>query len=492
VKKNILLIPILALIVFAGCIDKISYTTSSDVILSFSTDTIQFDTVFNSIGSATKQFKIYNRDKKAIKTTVKLAGGYQSYYRLNIDGAATDEVDDLEIMGNDSAYVFVEVTVDPQNSNSPMVIADSILFYTNGNEQNVKLISYGQDVHLYNDSVIGSQTWINDKPYLIYNSILVDSLETLTIEPGVKVYFHPNSSLLVQGTLIVNGTNEQRVTFQGDRLEAEFSENPGQWGYYYKMKDGSKTLLGGIHLLRASKNNIINYAEIKNGIKGIEIDSIPVSDQPNLILSNSIIRNMSYAGIYAINTNLLVYNTVVANCGFYAVALSLGGHYEFYQSTIANYYSTVYRSSRKTQSLAFNNYFQYENKTYPFDFSAIFGNCIIWGELSEEFVYDAYHSDTLTVPFGFLFDHCMIKMKDDFDISNTDIYKDVITNKDSMPKFKDIYMGDFHLDTLSVAKDKGSTVYSTYFPLDLDGINRTLDSAPDLGAYEHIDNEEAH
>ena len=187
---------------------------------------------------------------------------------------------------------------------------------------------------------------------------------------------------------------------------------------------------------------------------------------------------------------MLVYNTAVANCGYYAVVLSLGGHYEFYHSTIANYYSRVFGFSRRTESLAFNNYYEYDGRAYPFDFSAIFGNCIVWGDLSQEFVYDAYHSDTLSVPFGFLFDHCMLKVDDNFDTSNSDVYKDLITSRDSLPNFKDIY-NDFHLDTLSAAINKGSTIYSTYFPLDLDGVDRTLDLAPDLGAYEYVKHEEA-
>ena len=35
--------------------------------LSFSTDTLTFDTVFTSLGSTTRYFKVFNTDKKAVK-----------------------------------------------------------------------------------------------------------------------------------------------------------------------------------------------------------------------------------------------------------------------------------------------------------------------------------------------------------------------------------------------------------------------------------------
>jgi hypothetical protein len=412
-----------------------------------------------------------------------LAGGTSSYYRLNIDGQATREIIDYEIRAHDSAYIFVEVNVDPQNSNSPMVIDDSIMFYTNGNQQNVKLVAYGQDVHLYNDSVIETQTWLADKPYLIYNSVLVNEDATLTIDAGAQIYFHNESAMWILGTLIVNGTAEQKVNFQGDRLEDWYENAPGQWYGYYR-NDSTEYLTGGIHFWQGSTNNIINHAIIKNGVKGIQVDYVGESDQPTLTLSNSIIKNMSSIGLLAQTSTLLVSNTVIANCGYYAVVLGYGGQYEFYHSTIGNYYEF---DSRSTESLVFNNYYTVDDVNTAFDFSAIFGNCIVYGNLTNEFITD--FDTTGGAQFGFLFDHCMLKLDDDYDTSNDAIFKDIIRDNDSLPNFVDTYEGDYRLDTLSAAKDKGSTYYSTFYPNDQDGINRTDDGKPDLGAYERIEEE---
>ena len=43
---------------------------------------------------------------------------------------------------------------------------------------------------------------------------------------------------------------------------------------------------------------------------------------------------------------------------------------------------------------------------------------------------------------------------------------------------------NFHLDSLSYARNCGSVNVSTLYPIDLDGKGRNLDSYPDLGAYE--------
>jgi hypothetical protein len=472
---------IILVLAFAACTDNQNFSSDSNAKLSFSTDTVQFDTVFSTIGSTTLQFRFYNTNKNAVKTSISLAGGSSSNYRLNIDGESTQGITDYEILGNDSAFVFVEVTVDPQNTNSPLVVEDSIMFYTNGNTQNVKLIAYGQDVHLYNDSVIDTRTWINDKPYLIYNSILVDSNETLTIQAGCQIHFHNESALWVLGTLKVNGTAEEPVNFKGDRLEEWYQIAPGQWYGMYR-NDSLEYLTGGIHLWQGSTNNMIDHAIIENGVKGIQVDLVGQSQNPTLILSNSVIKNMSSIGLLAQSSAVLVYNSVIANCGYYSVVLSYGGNYEFYHSTIANYYTF---DSRTTEALALNNYYVVNDEATVFPMNATFGNCIIYGSLENEFVVDQYQTDQ--VEFNYLFDHCMLKLNSAYDISDTSHFKSIIHNTDSLPKFMDTYESDFRLDTLSAAKDKGISTYSNYFPIDLDGNNRNADVAPDLGAYERIE-----
>jgi hypothetical protein len=263
----------LLLVFFFSC--RKDPIVNPDAKLEFSTDTVLFDTIFTTIGSTTKNFRVYNNHSQPIIIDrILLAGNAGSRYRLNINGHQVNEMESVEIPAKDSIYIFVEVTLNPANVNNPLVVQDSVVFLTNGNTQDVKVIAFGQDVHLVNGEILKTQKWINDKPYLIYNSMLVDSLETLTIDPGTRLYFHKRSSLLVKGTLIVNGTLEEPVSFLGDRLEHQYDEYPAQWGSWIEYESGAVYILGGIHFLNGSKDNVINHAIIKNAMKGIQADTL--------------------------------------------------------------------------------------------------------------------------------------------------------------------------------------------------------------------------
>jgi hypothetical protein len=132
----------------------------------------------------------------------------------------------------------------------------------------------------------------------------IDTAQVLTINPGVRIHFHRGSSLLVFGTLQVNGTVEEPVTFQGDRLEKMYEDLPGQWGSWVEYDNGSAYILGGIHITPPSRDNVINHAIIKNAIKGIQVDTLSNTERPMLTITNSRIENMTVAGIYAQSTTI--------------------------------------------------------------------------------------------------------------------------------------------------------------------------------------------
>src|SRR5690606_2924789 len=196
--------------------DKIDY--GSGVKLSFLTDTLTFDTVFVSLGSTTKYFTVRNTENKPIEISkISLKNGQQSSFRLTIDGDATNIAENVMIPAKDSIYIFVEVTVDPSSEALPFVIEDEVIFDINGNRQEVILQAYGQNAHFFNGEVIQTQTWNNDLPYVILNSIELEKGHTLTIEEGATVYFGGNSGMFINGTLNISGGQDtsQWVTFRG-------------------------------------------------------------------------------------------------------------------------------------------------------------------------------------------------------------------------------------------------------------------------------------
>jgi len=461
---------LLVTVCFYTC-EKQDLLTDPSATLAFSVDTVYFDTIFTTIGSTTKNVRVYNKYDQPVRvSSISLAGGDNSVFRLNIDGYQQNSVNDIEIPPDDSIYIFVEVTLDPNNSNDLLVIHDSIVFNTNGNIQDVDLVAWGQDVHLIDGEEIGTETWINDKPYLIINSMLVDTSEVLTIEEGVMLHFHRNSRLYVAGTIIVNGTMENPVIFQGDRLEELYEDIPGQWD--------------GIWLLPGSFNNRFGYAIIRNAIIGIEADTLASLLNPTLKISNSIIENMSAIGILGLGTTIQADNCLISKCGQFAIALLIGGNYKFYHCTIANYWGAF--TTRSTPAVVLNNYYKdiHGNiQVRPIE-EAKFGNCIIYGSRESEFEIDSFPNSEL----NYTFDHCVVKIDPElFNLNDENRFKTIFNRED--PKFISIEDNDYQLDTLSSAKDRGSINYAYPFPTDLNGNSRLEDDGPDIGAYERIEND---
>ncbi|HQP04167.1 MAG TPA: hypothetical protein PLP11_06140 [Bacteroidales bacterium] len=467
-----------------GC-EKNNFTENPDDKLIFSEDTIQFDTIFKSIGSTTHFFTVYNsNESKSINIDrIYLAKGNNSSFRLNVNGIQSSSVTNMVIAPGDSAFIFVEVTIDP--GRDEMIEQDSVVFLSNGNIQDVDLIAFGQDILLINGQIFSSDTvWTNNKPVLIFNSALFDSNTTLTIEAGTKVHFHKNSSLFIKGSLLVHGAKENHVVFSGDRLEDEYSEISGQWGAYQTDDVGNVTALyGGIHLLQGSANNIIEYAEIKNGIIGIRVDSVTTPGTPSLILRNTSIENMNIAGLYGLGSHIEAYNCVFANCGKYTVVCAIGGNYSFYHCTLANFWS----GSRQTPQLLLNNYYNYSSHgstitEYRDLTNAYFGNCIIYGNREQEISLDLETG----AEANFIFENCLLKTSSTFNTSNTSYFIDNILNVN--PKFiETVSPYNYELDTLSPAKDAGKLSVSLLIPFDYLGNNRLSDAGPDLGAFERIE-----
>ena len=93
--------------------------------LEFTTDTVMFDTVFATVGSTTHNFRVHNRNKKSIViSSITLAGGTASKFRMNVDGITGSQLFDVEIPANDSIFIFVEVTIDQSSGNLPFIVKD--------------------------------------------------------------------------------------------------------------------------------------------------------------------------------------------------------------------------------------------------------------------------------------------------------------------------------------------------------------------------------
>jgi hypothetical protein len=436
--------------------------TSPGLTLNFSTDTVFFDTVFPTIGSITKRLIVYNPNENKVNvSSITLAGGSASNYRLNIDGIPTLDGRDVEIPGNDSIFIFVNVTIDPGNHNTPFVVDDSIRFETNGTFQQVKLVAWGREAVFHRNALLqGSNTWDSLRAHVVYGSIRVDTNASLTIQPGTRVYFHKDAYLAVsfQATLKVYGTIDHQVTFQGDRMDPFYKDLPGQWD--------------GILLEQGSKDHEINNTVIKNGTFGLLVDQPQNLSAPMLILNNTIIQNMTSAGIYAYGSSIISTNCVIGDCGGSCMDLNYGGNYDFRQLTVGNYW---YASVRHSSSIYLSN-FAYDTIGQKISkplTRAYFGNAIIYGTNEDEIQLDSVPG----VAFEYQFDHAILKTG--LNLSNPQRFLNCVANQD--PRFVMVQEWNYQIDSLSPAIDQGADLG---IPFDLKGVSRS--SPPDLGAYEYV------
>lgn len=365
-----LLLLLSILLFFASCEKDEVFTEDLNTRLSYSNDSIFFDTVFTTIGSTSRRLKIYNTNDKAILISkIKLKGGTASAFSLNINGEATDEVPLFKINGKDSINIFVKVNVNPDNQKTPFLVQDSIVIEYNNTNQIVPLIAFGQNANFITNGTISKNTvWDNELPYLIYKSLTVQEGASLSINPGTKVLFHAGATLNVKGTLLVNGKPGDSVTFAADRLESFYNDEPGQWN--------------GIHFYPLSKDSRIDHALIKNAVVGITCDSLSSTKNPKLILSNSIVKNMEVVGFLGYKTHLAAFNNLFYNCGQYLLYGAGGGNYDLKQNTFAGYNLNF---ARKTSAVYFTDMIsptQIDNLVLDLQ------NNIIWGTNENEFTVD--------------------------------------------------------------------------------------------------------
>ena len=467
------------ILITVSCRKEESISDNPSIKLSFSADSVIFDTVFTSIGSATKQLMIYNQSKnKVIISNLTLGSGEQSAYRINVDGESGSNFSNIELSGGDSLYMFVRVTIDPLNINNPYVVEDDIYFLTNGNEQKIKLVAWGQDANYiladtYIDGLpplkiiadsLETVHWTNEKPYIIYGYAVINSYGKLIIDEGARIYFHAGAGLwaYVDGELNVLGTVENPVTFRGDRLEEQYANTPGQWDRIWLMES------------RHGHDHIIKNAVISNAFIGLQTESFTRMTENKLQLHNVIVENMTGIGIFSRIFNIQAENTVISNCGGYNIALSGGGDYDFIQSTIASYWPY---SVRNTPALYINNYLlDTLNKPIPFPINFRFDNSILYGYNTNEFETDMDGgADSL-----YFFTNSILKTT--FDVSNPDFYIDVLVNED--PLFVNTQENDYRIDTLSPAIGRANEAIAATVPRDI--LDNSRMPTPDIGAYQFM------
>ena len=515
---------LIIIIFWSSCKNDFNFELSSGN-LSFSKDTVYLDTIFTNIGSSTYNLKVYNNsNENIIIPNINLGNGENSYYRLNVDGIygsdsnAGKYFENIELLANDSLYIFIETTVDIENlsdQSTQFLYTDYIQFNSGENFQKVELVTLIKDaIFIYPQRYLDSQTneyivetlsfdidgdGVNDetniqgrflneselnftstKPYVVYGYAAVPENEILTIDSGSRLHFHSNSGLIVTNgaSIKINGEFsldqellENEVIFEGDRLEPIFENVPGQWGT--------------IWLFDGSINNEINYATIKNNSIGLYLSGDFENNQEKLLIKNSKIYNSSNFGILAKGSSIKAENLVINNSGQSSFAGTYGGIYHFTHCTITNYWNSGFR---QFPTVLLNNYLiDSEGDVFNNEVLEVnFNNCIIYGSQNIELLIEQLDDSNL----NYKFNNCLLKFSDingsfntpTYNFENEEHFENLVLNQD--PDFISPYENNMIIGVNSAGKNQGDQFFSNLIPFDLLNIDRTIN--PDLGAYQHV------
>jgi len=482
----------LAIALFS-CDDEQDFITDGNFDLEFSVDTLRFDTVFTQLGSATRSFKVYNRNDRPVRIQkVSIAGNEGGRFMMNVDGIPGDEVEDVEIFGNDSIYVFVETTIDPDQplSESPFVIEDRVIFNTGEKEESVRLEAWGQNANYIpnrfnkggvtllscdNETVV----WDDPKPYVIYGVLLIDTC-VLEVAAGTRIHVHGgvaqndlfgvfNDGLiytLSQGSIRMLGTKEDSIVIQGDRLEEGFAEASGQWQ--------------GVVIGRGSRGNLMEYTTVKNGVFSVYVDSLA-----EFTARNSRFYNTNSSGVIGFNSTINLENCLLYNNQANSLQLILGGSYDFKYCTVASYgvdASAAYMS----------NYFCYDqfcNVSAQAPLKAAFTNCILYGSSRDELVLDDGFDAQVPELYNIAFNNCVVKVDqilDDEEAGYADFLENQCVNCINATRddalFVSVSDDNYRLDTLSVAEMQALPLPD--ITADIVGNERDA-GQPDIGCFEY-------
>lgn len=461
------------------------YYEGNDIDISFSTDTLRIDTVFTTVGSATRFVKIFNHKNQPILADIRLQNQSQRFFRLNIDGLPGETATNVEIAANDSIYVFVEVTIDPDQdvSISPFIIENEIEVTVNQQTSFIHLEAWGQNANYVTPTNgqgksyllscdFGEEVWDDPKPYVLYGILYIDSC-TLVLPAGTQLFVHGgivrdstsiyNDGLLIflkDGRIDSRGTLDSPVIIQGDRLENDYNDLPSQWV--------------GLLLWQESRGNKLVHTQIKNSIVGISTDSLAEAS-----LYSCQIFNTGGPAVSTRHSKVYAENCLFYNNNSHSLQLTYGGQYEFNYCTIASY-------TGQSDALVMTDFYTddpFNSDKYRTNrLDAEFTNCIFAGADDDEISLNQFSNDPSN--FNYQFTNCAVIVKDLLKEKNRpdfyDYCTDCVTLKRNDRLFNNRLKNDYSLDTMSVLLQTGIDIPN----ITTDILERQRKTPPDIGCFE--------
>lgn len=455
----------ISLVVSASAVSCISddFTTSPSDVLTFSSDTLRFDTVFTDLGTPTARLKVFNRSSKAVSISSIRMRNDDGVFSMNVDGVSGKTFENVEIRANDSIFVFVECLIASNDDPRPFIVEGQMDFVTNGVTQTVTLEAYGQNVtRLRGVTLDVDAVFTDEMPYVVFDTLRVAEGATLTLRPGTRLLFHDKGVLQVDGCLLALGETGKPVSMRGDRLDNVLPDTgyeilSGQWQ--------------GVRFAPGSFSNRMEFVEMQSTVHGVVVDSCGVTDRDKLTLVNSWLHNSQGNVLRSEHAKVDAYGCCFSDAGEATVWLR-GGEHDFVQCTMANYYLFAI----SPESILTLSYLKREESSGIVNplMKANFENCIIYGITSSITPGDLEGSDVYlrNVLLG-------------ANGSDDDHFISCIWGEN--PEFetvRDEYLFNYRLKDDSPAIGAGNPAYVTPICMkDMDGVDRLEWGNPALGAY---------
>lgn len=460
-------------------------------ILTFSADSVIFDTIFTNLPSPSARLYLYNNSNQDILIeNIRITGGAQSEFTLTFDGVAAQEHHQYKLRAKDSVLALINFTSQVKDQ----ATIDYLVVSSGSFSQTIPLYAFvfdgiyirgaeAQSV-IDGDTINGLYTvgcginndtiFYNSKKIVIDGPVYVEPGCTLRIRGGTQVYFtarrtsdnYPTSFLLIGGTLLVEGSSgDQRVWFTGIRQGKDYAEKSGQWQ--------------GIIFLKTSEGNDLRNLVIKNASVGIRVDSIsPTEDnKPKVYLKNCEIRNMANFAVLGLGFShtfrqqptIVAENCLFSNAGNNVVGFFGGGKYSLVNcSAIGSGTEFI----RRGATLGWNNYHTVTKESFPSDITIL--NTIIWGNnpQNEEIGTDLRDGTTDTLKVSYSLVRSSLLKPGNGNILNLD------------PQLENVSEKKFNLKANSPAINAGTTLFGITPFDDITGQTRS-DGLIDIGAFEY-------
>ena len=450
------------IITFSSCDDPFSITSNDSISLEFSVDTLSFDTILADIHIPNKTFKVYNRSPHSVILDRVYIVNDISGYSIIVNGQNEDTVTDIRLFGGDSLLIVVQ-PIFPKLDRDSLFLVDALLIIESNNKfVDLNIIAWVEYPVIIDTRLIScNSVWESNRPYLLQDTTIVNYNCNLIIEGGTRLYMQPNATILVHGTLIVNGDSSNKVSIQGVRNDYPFNKMPGQWN--------------GIVFSRESRNNSLNNVIIKNGKFGIYSIIMDLDTIPDITLYNIIIENMLLSGLETYGTDIYAVNTSINNCGNYTLGYFLSGHANFLHCNFVN--TDLFK---RESSVILNNLIEdidilSDDNNVDREMKVRIYNSIVWSNYENELYYTENNRLDISIS------NSILRSTDlSFDNSHN------ILNQNPMFKFQDLEEKDldiysFLLDSLSPAINAGIDM-----KIQKDIFYSDRDSYPDIGVYEYV------